>query len=708
MLEEQLCGLILLLDAALSLLLWAALVLLECYRCGGLTGVWAFGAVKWASLRAFASLLTDGKPPAVLCRLVALLCLLSPVLESGRVLTASPADPYHGPILDLGTLLMGPLASGLAWVVWERGLCGAGRRKQGGSTPHARRLLMRMLTYFKPDTFHLVAAFTFLILGVVCDTFIPLYQGRVIDMLRGEGLLSGFGYAIAQLALVSFGSSLFSGLRGGTFMWTLSRLNKRLKHLLFHTLLQQELNFFQSNKPGSLSSRLHADVDRMGRTVALNSNALVRSSVKTCLMLWVMIDLSWELTVLTFIEMPLLAVLQNKYMTWSMELKEQIQDCLAENRDLASQTVSKIHTVRSFKAEAQELRRYDEAVQHMSAVKRRAGIFSATFLLIRRVVTLGIKILMLVRARSLISSGRLSIGSFVSFLLYQKPMSHNLREILFSCGETMSTVGVISKVFSYLDREPQRKKEGTLAPEKLLGRVVFQNVSFTYPSAPQDKPALKSVSLELQPGKMTALVGPSGGGKTSCVSLLLRLYEPQEGQILLDQEPLHHYKLKYLQQKMASVSQSPELFSGSLRYNIEYGLKGCSMETVREAARKANAAGFISRLENEYDTDVGEGGGGLSESQKQCIAIIRALVRDPQVLILDEATSKLDVEMQHAVLSELLSCGRTVLVVAHQLKTVESADNIVFIENGEVVEEGTHRELVAKRGRYYEFSRTAL
>lgn len=484
-------------------------------------------------------------------------------------------------------------------------------------------------------------------------------------------------------------------------MFTLARLNQRLKHLLFHTLLQQEVHFFDENKPGRLSSRLHSDVDRMGRTVALNANALVRSLVKTCLMLAVMLSQSWELTVLTCIEMPLLATLQNKYITVSKELKEQIQDCHAENKDLASQTVGKIQTVRSFRAESGELRRYGEALKQLCAVKRRSGVYSACFGLARRVVSLGIKVLMLVQARSLISAGRLTIGSLLSFFLYQKPMSNNLKEILYCCGETASTVGVIAKVFSYLDRTPACKKEGELAPEKLQGRIVFQNVSFTYPSAPQDKPALKSVSMELQPGKMTALVGPSGSGKTSCVSLLKRLYEPQEGQILLDGEPLHHYRQKYLHRQVALVSQNPVLFSGSLRYNITYGLTDCSIEKVKEAAKKADVDGFISELEDEYDTDIGECGGRLSGGQKQAIAVVRALVREPQVIILDEATSKLDVEAQHAVLQEVLSCGRTVLVVAHQLKTVEKADHIIFMEKGEVVEEGTHQELMAKRGRYH-------
>lgn len=698
--EVAACGfLVLLFDVVLCSALWAALLLLRCSSCG-LAGVWTFAAVKWACLHVFTSALTDRKPPAVIRRLVALLCLLSPVIESGRLLMAPPSAPYTGPSTDLSVLLLGPVSCSLACVVWEKGLCGDGKMKKGGgSEPDSRRLLMRMLKYFRPDVMYLIAGFTFLILGVVCDSFIPFYQGKVIDMLRGQ-VQNSFGSAVGQLALISLGSALFSSLRGGIFMGLLSRLNKRLKHLLFHSLLQQEVQFFDGNKPGDLSSRLHSDVDRMGRTVALNANAAVRSTVKTCLMLAVMLHLSWELTVLTCIEIPLLAILQNKYFTLYKELKDQMQDCHARQKDLALQTISGIRTVRSFKAEKGELRRYHRALDQMSAISRRSGIYSVVFGFLRRLLTLVMKILMLVRARSLISSGRLSIGSLVSFFLYQKPMSTNLKEILYCYGETVSTVGVISKVFSYLDRTPRWKKAGDLAPEKLQGRIVFEDVTFSYPSAP-DKPALKSVSVELQPGKVTALVGASGSGKSSFVSLLKRLYEPQEGQILLDGEPLHRYQHKYLHQKVALVSQNPVLFSGSLRYNIEYGLRDLSLEQVKEAAEKVNAHHFISEMEDEYDTDIGEGGDKLSEGQKQSVAAVRALVREPQVVILDEATSKLDVDAQQAVLQGMVGRGCTVLVVAHQLQVVEKADHIIFMEKGAVVEEGTHQQLMAKRGRYH-------
>ncbi|XP_072312970.1 antigen peptide transporter 2 [Eucyclogobius newberryi] len=693
---------VLLLDLTLGWTYWIALLLLKSPISGGLGGLWALGAVNYMCLYYLSSALTGGKPEPVLRRLVFLLCLLGPVLETGQMLMSKADRAYMGPPPDLTRVPLSTVATLLACVIWEKGLYDEKSAKRKPQIQGARERFGRLLQFFKPDV--LCLAFSALIVGAVCDTVIPLYQGNVIDMLKASMVETNLRYAIATLACVSLGSAMFSGVRGGLFMFSLARLNRRLKHILFHTLLQQEIHFFEENNAGELSSRLHSDVDRMGRTVALNANVLVRSTFKTCLMLVLMVQLSWELTLLTVLEMPLLGLVQNRYTTKSTELKEQIQSHHAEISALVLQSVSGIETVRSFNAEKVEIKRYQAALDKLCGVKRQRGIYSSIYCLIRRMVSLMIKIFFFVLARRLILSNQLSIGCLVSFLLYQKPMSNNLREIMNGYGETKSTVGVISKVFSYLDRNPKCQTAGDLAPEKLEGRIVFENVSFTYPSKSSEKTAptaLRSVSMELRAGQMTALVGPSGSGKTTCVSLLKRLYEPQEGQILLDGQPLHKYELKYLHNKMAVVSQNPVLFCGSIKYNIEYGLKESNIDQVREAAKRINAESFVSELDRGYDTDVGEAGGKLSEGLKQSIAILRALVRDPQVIILDEATSKLDVLAQHAVLGEVLSAGRTVLVVAHQLKTVEKADHIIFLENGEIIEEGTHQDLMDKRGRYY-------
>ncbi|XP_067100676.1 antigen peptide transporter 2 isoform X1 [Osmerus mordax] len=692
-------GLLIIYDLTLWVVFWTWLVLSKFSSSGGLGGLWVLGGLRWICLYSLTLLHTDGKPQPALWRWVTVLCLLPPVFESGRkcVISGSTSDP-HGPIPEPSIALLSLFSSSVACLAWEAVFPEGETRKESKS----RVMLMRVVKYCRPDAFHLTAAFSFLIFGVISDTFIPYCQGKVIDMLRDQHQHhDSFSYAIGGLALVSLGSSLFSGLRGGMFMVSLCRLNLRMKHILFHNLLLQDIPFFEENKPGGLSSRLASDVDKMGRSVALNANVLVRSMVKTGLMLVLMLGLSWELTLLTCVEMPLLALLQNTYNTYGQDLKSQIQDCQAQTKELASQAIRAVRTVRSFRAEEKELQRYIKALDQIFMVQKRKGIFSAVHLLARRLVTLGIKVAMLWQGRRLMSSGQLSIGSLITFVLYQKPMATNMKEILFGFGDMVNTLGVTAKVLQFLDRKPKQKEAGELAPAKLEGRLDFHNVTLFYPSRP-DKPVLKSVTLELRPGKMTALVGPSGGGKTSCVSLLERFYEPQEGQVLLDGQPLHCYQHQYLHRKMTLVSQDPVLFSGSVRHNIEYGLHGCTPEKVIEAAKKANAHDFICDLKNGYDTDVGECGGKLSSGQKQCIAIARALVRDPQVLILDEATSNLDVNMQHAIQRVLVgSQGQTVLVVAHRLQTVEKADHIIFVEDGHVAEQGTHQQLMDKKGRYH-------
>ncbi|XP_061886555.1 antigen peptide transporter 2-like [Entelurus aequoreus] len=675
--------LLLLLDSLLTAAFWTVLLVLGGSGCGAVDQ-WSLAGLKCVTLVLVACALADGRRRAVLCRLAALLCLLPPLLDF--------LSPDLTP--DPGTWLLGAACSAFSCVVWEAGLSG-GQSGQKKEDLDAGRLLARVLQHVRVDFLFLSSAFVFLILAVGCDTVIPLYQGKVMDILTGPQLDSDFLSTVALLVFFSLGSCVLTGLRAGVFMCSHARLNKRLKLLLFGTLLRQEVHFFQDNNAGDLSSRLHSDVNKMGLTVALNANAVLRSTVKTALMLALMWRLSWRLTALACIEIPLMAALQKRHIACTKELTERKQDCLAAVEALAGQSLGGIRTVRSFNGERDETRRHREALHELRGVRRQAAVYNAVFVLVRRLGSLAIKTAMLLHARTLIAGGHLSIGSLLSFLLFRKPMSHNLKEILFCCGDTLSTVGVISKVFSYLDRTPPGREEGPLAPQRLRGSLVFQDVTFRYPSRAQDQPALKALSMELQAGKVTALVGPSGSGKTTCLSLLKRFYEPECGRILLDGEPLQHYRRRYLHEKVVLVEQSPVLLCGSVRSNVEYGMT-CDPRQVREVAIKVGACDLL-----DSDADVGEGGRRLSEGEKQRVAVVRALVRDPPVILLDEATSQLDGQAQEAVLREVLRGGRTVLMVAHRLSSAERADRIVFMEDGAVVEEGTHLQLMARRGRYH-------
>ncbi|KAL4648593.1 antigen peptide transporter 2-like [Arapaima gigas] len=685
-------------DLALWGVLWGWVCIQGSPNNGGLTWLWALGGLRWAVLH-MVSMMTPSGP--VVHRWVATHCLLWPIFWSSRAMLQP--ETLNDTILRPAGLALVTVSAAAACLFWEltfpeaqAGDLGKEEKKQ-----QAKALFFRVVRYSRPDILHLGTAFLFLTLAVICETFIPYATGNVIDILGSKYEHNSFLWAIGIMGILSVGSAVCSGMRGGLFMCSLSRLNMRMRHMLFHNLVQQEISFFEVIKPGDLASRLQSDTNMMGLSVAMNVNVLLRSTVKTVGMLVLMVGISWQLTLLTCVEMPLLAALQNTYNTYCQAVSQQLQDCKARAKELAGSTVGQIRTVRSCGADSSEVYRYEETLLEMHRVHSNKGIASAVHLLLRRIVTITVKVGMLFYSRQLITLNKLTIGSLLAFVLYQKDMVSNLKSLIYAFGSMLNSVGAAAKVFKYLDRKPNQKEAGSLEPAHLEGCVDFRDVTFSYPSQPE-KPALKGVSLTLQPGKVTALVGPSGGGKTSCVSLLKRLYEPQVGEVLLDGQPLHLYQHSYLHRKVAIVSQNPVLFSGSVKGNIQYGLQDCTMERVVVAAVKANAHDFICKLEDGYNTDVGECGEQLSAGQKQCVAIARALVRDPCVLILDEATSSMDTNMQQAM-QEVLSgkVGQTVLVVAHHLQTVEKAHHIIFLEDGAVVEEGTDKELMALRGRYH-------
>ncbi|KAK2830763.1 hypothetical protein Q5P01_018694 [Channa striata] len=556
-----------------------------------------------------------------------------------------------------------------------------------------------------PDYPLLFGGLVFLTLAVICEMFIPFYTGRVIDILGGQYQQYEFLTAVLFMGLYSVGSSASAGCRGGVLLCAISSFTRRIKVKLFEAYTKQEIGFFETRKTGELTSRLSRDTNLMARTVCLNVNVLLRTFIKTLGMISLMMSLSWKLTFLVLMETPITGLLQNVYDTHYQRLSLAMQDSMALANEAAGEVVSGIRVVRSFKTEKHETNRYDNRLMDIHGLKTRRDTVRAIYLLARRLTGLAMQVFMLYYGRLFIQRGQMTTGNLVSFILYQSNLGDNIRTLTYIFGDMLNSVGAAGKVFNDLDRKPQISKDGTHKPDQLKGHVNFCCLNFAYP-ANSNKSVLQDFSLELKPGQMTALVGPSGEGKSTCVSLLERFYEPQDGDILLDNKPLKSYDHRFLHKKVAVVSQDPVLFSGSIRYNIAYGLPDCSLEKIQEAAQKANAHEFIMQLQKGYDTEVGEGGGQLSKSEKQRIAIARALVRQPQVLILDEITSSLDADSENKVQEALAnSPNQTLLVIAHKLKTIEKADQIVVIGGGKVEERGTHQELMDMKGSYYKLQK---
>uniref|UniRef100_A0A3Q2PBN0 Transporter associated with antigen processing, subunit type a n=1 Tax=Fundulus heteroclitus TaxID=8078 RepID=A0A3Q2PBN0_FUNHE len=615
---------------------------------GHFAHLWISAALRWSGVTVVTLLLLGDLEP-LLIRFITAYSLLPAVFGTGtRALYRE--ESQCGPAADVRCWLMFAGASLGAALFWE--ITVPDSDEEAGSKEQkqkSRVLFMRVLHMYKPDYPLLFGGFVFLSLAVICEMFIPFYVGRVIDILGSQYQQTEFFTALLFMGLYSVGSA---GCRGGVLLCAISSFTCRIKVKLFEALTKQEIGFFENVKTGEITSRLSKDTTLTGRTVCLNVNVMLRTFIKTMGMISLMMSLSWKLTFLVLMETPITGLMQNLYDT-------HYQVTIVTKKLLNYGYIFFLYCLNN---------RVNPRVETKYLLRRHKKKHSHLTVLLWIIAQL--------------PDTKIVIFQTLTYIF----------------GDMLNSVMAAGKVFEYIDRKPKVSTDGKLKPEQLKGRISYCGLNFAYPSNPD-----KTVLLELKPDQVTALVGPSGEGKSTCVSLLQRLYEPQQGEILLDGEPLKSYDHHFFHKKIAVVSQEPVLFSGSIRDNITYGFPNCSMEQIEEAARKANAHDFINQLEKGYDTEVGESGGQLSKSERQRIGIARALVREPKVIILDEITSSLDLYICLVqVLQALASCpDQTLLVIAHRLKTIEKADQIIVVRGGRVEEKGTHQELMEQQGSYH-------
>uniref|UniRef100_A0A8C7VLU2 ABC-type oligopeptide transporter ABCB9 n=1 Tax=Oncorhynchus mykiss TaxID=8022 RepID=A0A8C7VLU2_ONCMY len=568
-------------------------------------------------------------------------------------------------------------------------------QKNSGAT------LGRLLSYCSKYAGLLSVAFLFLLISAVCEAFIPYYTGQAIDGIVIHKSMEYFTKPLITLTVLALVSSIAIGVRGGLFNLTFARLNLRLRNLLFRSLMRQEVGFFDSNHTGDITSRLTSDTTQVSDLISQNVNMFLRSMVKGIGFFIFMFGMSWKLTLVTIMGFPFIAVISNVYGEYYKRLTKEVQTALAQANQVAEETVSSMKTVRSFANEEQEADSYYGRLHVMFQLNKKQALAYALYMWSSCISELVLQVAILFYGGHLVITEQMSGGTLISFVIYELELGECLESIASVYTGLMQGVGAAEKVFEYIDREPKHQHDGKEVPDTCKGLVEFKDVTFSYPTRPETD-ILKSVSFTLRPGEVTALVGPSGSGKSSCVGLLENFYAPQQGQVLLDGRPVHTYQHGFLHSRVALVGQEPVLFARSVEQNITYGLTDIPMEAVVQAATEANAHDFITGLTNGYNTGVGEKGTQLSGGQKQRVAIARALIRNPHVLILDEATSALDAESEHVVQQALNNIMRqhTVLVIAHRLSTVERADNIIVINRGCVVEQGPHSQLMAKGGLY--------
>ncbi len=477
-----------------------------------------------------------------------------------------------------------------------------------------------------------------------------------------------------------------------------------IRRELFDKLLTMPPGFFADRRSGELVSRLTADVSMLQ---GIMSHQLAEFARQVMALTGGVLILTWMQPRLMLTALGVVPVVIGSAMLFGRRLKRittGVQDQLAESTAAAEEAFSHIRVVQGFVQEGTERAKYGERIGRViTTALRRARIRAFFFGAITFTTFAGVTAVLWMGGR-LVLSGELTAGSLVSFLLYTVSIAASIGALAAFFTAYQEGVGAAERVFELLEEEPAVTSpvDPVTLPRPIRGELEFRNVSFSYRSGPDAPATLAEVSFRMMPGEVVAVVGPSGAGKTTIASLIPRFWDPTAGSITLDGIDLKRLPLGTLRGAVGLVPQEPALFSGTIRENIAYARPDATAEEITAAARVANAHDFIAGLPEGYDTMVGERGVKLSGGQRQRIAIARAVLKDPAVLVLDEATSALDTESERLVelALERLLAGRTTLIIAHRLSTVQRADRLVVLDHGRVVEEGSHAELLRLGGIY--------
>ncbi len=557
----------------------------------------------------------------------------------------------------------------------------------------------QMRDYVYPQRFLIAKAFLCTLVFIGTMPLLAELLGRVAQAL-GKGDVN----AIIQIAIFTVVMFVFRGLGqyGQDSMMAQAALNaaRDLRVDVYSHLQTLDLDYFAESRTGDLSYRLTEDIDRIGEVIGKFFHQFIPSVLQLIFVLAYMIYLNWILTLTTLAVAPLIALLIAWFGDRMLSLSRRSQDQVSNLAALLSEIFSGIRLVRAFATESYEVERFKQESEQNSRRKYAADrVRAIQYPVIGFLEAAGICFLFLLGGW-LISNKWLLPEQFVAFGAGVALLIDPIANTTGSYNEIKQAEASVDRIFEIFEIQPVvTEKPNAIALPEVTGKVEYVNVGFHYQS---DRPVLTDINLVANQGEAIALVGASGAGKSTLMNLLMRFHDVNTGKILIDGYDIRDVQIKSLRQQLALVPQENILFSGTVASNIAFGQKAYDTESVEQAARIANAHDFIMELPQGYDTWVGERGVNLSGGQRQRISIARAVLHNPKILILDEATSALDAESESLVQEALqrLMQGRTVFIIAHRLATIRNSDRIIVLEQGQIVESGTHDELLQKAGRY--------
>jgi ABC-type multidrug transport system fused ATPase/permease subunit len=568
--------------------------------------------------------------------------------------------------------------------------------------------LMRHKKVFVPS---LIALFTTAVLALAFPWFLKDLIGNPTDALRdgvnASAIVAKINHTLKWLLGALALQALIGFFRVQGFIRSGEAALNDLRRDIFHHLVRLPLGYFQEQRAGALSNRVSADLGVVRDTLLNTVPQLVRQTVILIVGLTVIFVVTWKLSLIMLACIPVVVLAVALFGRKVRKHSRDAQDSLAEASTVIEETVQGIADVKAFTNERFEISRYDRALDAFYQVSLRGAKARGAFLSFIIFAMFGTIAFVIWKGAHMVQHGEISSTEFTAFILFSIFVGASLGSFPEIVSQIQQTVGATDRLRELLHTPGERTSGETAA--RLQGAVAFDHIAFRYPSRP-DVQVLRDLSFAVEPGQRVALVGPSGAGKSTVFSLLLGLNTPEAGNVLFDGRDAAGLNLESVRSQLAIVPQEVLLFGGSIRENIEYGRPGATFEEIQAAAMEANAHDFIAALPEGYDTLVGPRGTKLSGGQRQRLAIARAILADPKILLLDEATSALDAESERLVNEALerLMAGRTSLVIAHRLSTVRHADRILVINHGQLVESGTHDELIAHGGTYKLLAETQL